>query len=169
MDNEIKIDDLDVQLLGILQKDSSMTNQLLAQQLGIAPATCLRRTQRLRQAGVIEQQVVILNPQALAEATGQPQALSVLVEVSLNQQGQEWQDAFEARAIALDAVQQCWRVSPGPDFVLMLLAQDMAHYQALAQQLFTQDANVRNVKAYFAIKRAKFGTAFLLPQLGQRE
>jgi len=58
--------------------------------------------------------------------------------------------------VALPAVQQCWRVSPGPDFVLMAWARDMAAFQALAQALFTQDANVRNVKTYFALKRAKF-------------
>lgn len=164
MNNEIKIDEIDGLLLAALQKDSSVTNQWLAEQLGIAPATCLRRTQRLREAGVIERQVAILNPEALAAASGQAQALSVLVEVSLNQQGQEWQDAFEQRATALAEVQQCWRVSPGPDFVLVMLAQDMAHYQQLAQQLLTQDANVRSVKAYFATKRAKFGTQLLLPR-----
>jgi DNA-binding Lrp family transcriptional regulator len=54
------------------------------------------------------------------------------------------------------AVQQVWRVSPGPDFVLVVHSADMAAYHALVQRLFTQDANVRNVKAYFSVKRAKF-------------
>jgi len=53
-------------------------------------------------------------------------------------------------------VQQCWRVSPGPDFVLVVAARDMPGYGALAQRLFTADANVRNVKAFFSLKRAKF-------------
>jgi DNA-binding Lrp family transcriptional regulator len=55
------------------------------------------------------------------------------------------------------AVQQCYRVSPGPDFVLVVHALSMPDYQALAQRLFTSDANVRNVKAFFSIKRSKFG------------
>ena len=58
--------------------------------------------------------------------------------------------------LADDAVQQCWRVSPGPDFVLIVAVRDMPGYQALAQRLFTTDANVRNVKAFFGLKRAKF-------------
>jgi DNA-binding Lrp family transcriptional regulator len=53
-------------------------------------------------------------------------------------------------------VQQCWRVSPGPDFVLIVAARDMPDYGALTQRLFTADANVRNVKAFFSLKRAKF-------------
>ena len=62
-------------------------------------------------------------------------------------------------------VQQVWRVSPGPDFVLVVQVADMPAYHALAQRLFTQDANVRNVKAFFAVKRAKFETALPLPGL----
>ncbi|MFM6991309.1 MAG: Lrp/AsnC ligand binding domain-containing protein, partial [Rhodoferax sp.] len=64
---------------------------------------------------------------------------------------------FEARAVADAAVQQCWRVSPGPDFVLVIQARDMPDYLATTARLLTQDANVRNVKAFFATKRAKFG------------
>ena len=55
------------------------------------------------------------------------------------------------------AVQQCYRVSPGPDFVLVVHTRDMPAYHALAQRLFIADANVRNVKAFFSIKRSKFG------------
>jgi Lrp/AsnC family transcriptional regulator, leucine-responsive regulatory protein len=60
-------------------------------------------------------------------------------------------------------VQQCYRVSPGPDFVLIIHALDMPDYLALAQRLFTSDANVRNVKTYFSVKRSKFGTRVPLP------
>jgi DNA-binding Lrp family transcriptional regulator len=71
--------------------------------------------------------------------------------------------AFEARAVAEDPVQQCYRVAPGPDLVLVLWVPDMAAWHALVQRLFTQDANVRNVKSYFATHRAKFSPAVQLP------
>ena len=80
------------------------------------------------------------------------------MEVSLDRQGTEQLDAFEARAVADEAVQQCWRVSPGPDFVLVVHTRDMPGYLALSQRLFTGDGNVRNVKAFFATKRAKMDT-----------
>ena len=79
-----------------------------------------------------------------------------LVEVQLDRQGLEHLDDFEAQVVADAAVQQCWRVSPGPDFVLVLWLADMADYNAVATRLFTQHANVRNVKTFFATKRAKF-------------
>ena len=55
-------------------------------------------------------------------------------------------------------MRQCYRVAPGPDFVLLLRVPDMPAYQRLAERLFTQDANVRNVRAFFSVKRAKFET-----------
>jgi DNA-binding Lrp family transcriptional regulator len=100
--------------------------------------------------------VAVLSADKLGLALGY--GLTALVEVSLDKQGSEHLDAFEARAVALDAVQQCWRVSPGPDFMLVVQAADMPHYLNISQALFTQDANVRNVKAFFATKRAKMST-----------
>jgi DNA-binding Lrp family transcriptional regulator len=73
--------------------------------------------------------------------------------------------AFENRAVQEAAVQQCWRVSPGPDFLLVVQVTDMPAYLAFTQRLLTQDANVRNVKAFFSVKRAKFGTQITLPTI----
>ena len=89
--------------------------------------------------------------------------LQALLEITLDRQGAEHLDAFEARAVQEAAVQQCWRVSPGPDFVLVVQVADMPAYHAFTQRLLTQDANVRNIKAFFSVKRAKFDTRVGLP------
>lgn len=150
----IELDETDLQLLDLLQRDASLSNVALAERLHLSPPTCLRRVKRLQQQGWIERQVALLDGDRLGAALGH--GLAAIVEVSLDRQGEEHLAAFEARAVAEDAVQQCYRVSPGPDFVLVVQLADMPAYQALAQQLFTQDANVRNVKAFFSVKRAKF-------------
>ena len=152
--NEFTLDAVDLRLLDFLQSDAALTNQALAERAHISPPTCLRRVKRLHEAGVIERQIAILNPERLAPLLGH--GLQAVVEVSLDRQGHAEHEAFEARVVADDAVQQCYRVSPGPDFVLIVHVADMPAYLALAQRLFTGDANVRNVKAFFAIKRAKF-------------
>lgn len=159
---EVLIDEVDRTLLAALQQDASVSNQVLAQRVGVSPATSLRRVKRLVDAGVIEKQVALLQPERLAAALGH--GLTVLVEVSLDRQGQEFLDLFEARAVAEPAVQQCYRVSPGPDFVLVLAVRDMPAFQAVSQRLFTQDANVRNVRSFFSVKRAKFAPAYPLPE-----
>ena len=152
----IDIDATDLQLLDWLQQDASQSNQTLAERLQVSPATCLRRTKRLHALGLIERQVVVLQPDRVAQLVGP--GLQAIVEITLERQGAELLDAFEARAVQDAAVQQCWRVSPGPDFVLVTHTRDMPQYLALAQRLFTQDANVRNVRAFFSTRRAKFDT-----------
>ncbi len=153
-----KLDDTDLRVLDLLQRDASLSNQDLAAAAHTSPATCLRRVKRLVENGVIERRVAILSPEKLGSG------LTALAEVTLDRQGAEHLAAFEARAVAEAAVQQCYRVSPGPDFMLVLQVPDMAGYHALVQRLFTQDANVRNVKSFFSVHRAKFQPAISLPQ-----
>ncbi|WP_298014454.1 Lrp/AsnC family transcriptional regulator [uncultured Aquabacterium sp.] len=157
----IDLDDTDLRLLRLLQDDASLSNQALADRAGLSPATCHRRVRRLRDEGVIEREVAILSPAHMAEALGW--GLSALVEITLDLQTAEALDAFEARAVQEATVQQVWRVSPGPDFVLVVQVADMPGYQALAQRLFTAEHRVRTVRAFFATKRAKFGTAWPVP------
>ncbi len=149
------LDDIDQRLLALLQADASRANQALAEAAHVSPATALRRVRRLVEAGIIERQIAIVSPTLMG-------GLSAVVEVTLDRQGAEHLAAFETRAVAEAAVQQCYRVSPGPDFVLVLWVADMASYHALVQRLFTQDANVRNVKSFFATHRAKFEPAVTL-------
>ena len=164
MDTVTQLYSTDLALLAQLQEDSALSNQDLAAKVHISPATCLRRVKRLRDAGLVEREMAILNPQRMAESLGH--GLEAVVEVSLDRQGSEEQDAFEQRVVGDDAVQQCYRVSPGPDFILVVHARDMQDYLALAQRLFTSDANVRNVKAFFSVKRAKFRPRIPVPPRG---
>ncbi|MDB5871890.1 MAG: transcriptional regulator, Lrp/AsnC family-like protein [Ramlibacter sp.] len=148
------LDATDLALLDQLQTDASLSNQDLAARVHVSPPTCLRRVKRLRDAGLVERQVAVLSADRLAPLLGH--GLQAIVEITLDHQGQEQQEAFESRVAGDDAVQQCYRVSPGPDFILVVYARDMPDYLALAQRLFTSDANVRNVKAFFSVRRAKF-------------
>lgn len=152
----VPLDALDRRLLGLLQDDCSLTNQALAQRAHVSPATCLRRVKRLLEAGVIERQIAILAPEKLGAG------LTAVVEISLEHQGGERQVEFEARVRDEVAVQQCYRVSPGPDFVLVVGVPDMPAYHALVHRLFTAQANVRNIRTFFSVHRSKFAPRFVL-------
>jgi Lrp/AsnC family transcriptional regulator, leucine-responsive regulatory protein len=157
LESSIALDAIDLALLEQLQADASLSNQDLAEAVHVSPPTCLRRVKRLRETGLIERQIAILDTDRLARITGH--GLQAIVEITLDRQGDKEQQAFETRVAQDAAVQQCYRVSPGPDFVLIVHAPDMPGYLALAQRLFNTDANVRNVKAFFSLHRAKFEPA----------
>lgn len=158
---QLTIDSIDIGLLNQLQTDGSLSNQELAQRLHISPPTCLRRVKRLRETGLIEREIAVLSVDRLAQVTGH--GLCAIAEITLDRQDSGALDAFEKRVGADEAVQQCYRVSPGPDFCLIVHAASMPDYLALVQRLFTADANVRNVKTFFSIKRSKFGARVALP------
>jgi Lrp/AsnC family transcriptional regulator, leucine-responsive regulatory protein len=158
------LDATDLRLLDLLQSDASRHNQALAALAHVSPPTSLRRIKRLRELGVIEREVALLQPDRLARLIGS--GLTALVEVSLERQSAEHMDSFETHVVGDPAVQQCYRVSPGPDFMLVVHTTDMPAYLALAQRLFTTSANVRNVKTFFSVKRAKFDPRLPLATAG---
>ncbi|AZY50595.1 Lrp/AsnC family transcriptional regulator [Bordetella avium] len=152
-----ELDELDRRILEQLQHDSAITNQDLALRVHASPPTCLRRVRRLTEAGVITRQVALLDAQKLGSS------LTAIVEITLDVQAAERLDEFEQWMLAEPAVLQCYRVSPGPDFVVIVQVRDMPAYHALAHRAFTAHANVRNVRTFFSIHRAKFETRIELP------
>lgn len=149
---QVTLDELDLRILEQMQADSSLTNQDLAQRVHASAPTCLRRVRRLVDTGVIEKQVAIVNPQQLRSK------LTAIIEITLDVQTAEHLDAFEASIVAEHAVLQCYRVSPGPDFILIAQVADMPAYHAMAHRAFTSQANVRNVRSFFSVHRSKFDT-----------
>ncbi len=83
----IDIDETDLRLLDALQRDASLSNLALAAQVHVSPPTCLRRVKRLREAGVIEQQVAVISPNRLAPVLSH--GLTAIVEIVLDRQSAE--------------------------------------------------------------------------------
>lgn len=146
------LDELDRRILQALQHDASLTNNDLAAAVHASPPTCLRRVKRLTDAGVITRRVALLAPEKLGPS------LTAIVEITLDHQGAERQVEFEALVAGEEAVLQCYRVSPGPDFVLIVQVADMPAYHAFAHRVFAAHANVRNVRTFFSVHRSKFET-----------
>lgn len=151
-----ELDELDKRILQQLQKDASLTNHELALRVHASAPTCLRRVKRLTEEGIISRQVALLDASKLGAG------LTAIVEITLDHQATEKLVEFEQLVAQEGAVQQCYRVSQGPDFVLVIQVADMAAYHALAHRLFATHANVRNVRSFFSILRSKFETAIVL-------
>jgi Lrp/AsnC family leucine-responsive transcriptional regulator len=151
-EDELLLDELDRRILNAVQADASQTNNELAARVHASPPTCLRRVKRLIDAGVIERQVALVAPAKVGAA------LTAIVEITLDHQAAERMTAFETLVATEPAVLQCYRVSPGPDFVLVVQVADMPAYHAFAHRVFAAHANVRNVRSFFSVHRSKFET-----------
>jgi len=154
--DNILLDELDKRILTALQDNASRTNQELAELVHASPPTCLRRVKRLIDTGVVARQVALLDPEKVGAG------LTAIVEITLDVQSSERLVEFEKLVADEWVVQQCYRVSPGPDFVLVMQVADMAAYHALAHRLFANQSNVRNVRSFFSVLRSKFETRIAL-------
>lgn len=157
MTTVVNLDDLDRRILEQLQRDASLTNQALAEHVHASPPTCLRRVRHLVDRGVIAKQVAILDSSRLGHT------LTAIVEVTLDIQSTDRLQQFETAMQHELSVMQCYRVSTGPDFVLIAQVADMPAYHALVQRALTSQANIRNVRTFFSIYRSKFETRVVLP------
>lgn len=151
------LDELDKRLLNQLQDNCDLSNQDLAELVHASAPTCLRRVRRLKQEGYIRKQVALLEPSKIQAG------LTVIVELTLDQQGAEHVDEFERLMQSESAVQQCYHVATGPDFILILYVPTMQAYHELAHQLFSSHRNVRNVRSFFSVHQSKFDTRYPIP------
>lgn len=154
------LDDLDRRILEQLQRDASLTNHALAEQVHASPPTCLRRVRRLKKLGVIAKEVAIIDASKVGTT------LTAIIEVTLDIQSAEKLQTFEEAVQKEPAILQCYRVSTGPDFVLIAQVTDMPAYHALVHRALTAEANVRNVRTFFSVHRSKFNTHVALSHLG---
>lgn len=150
------MDRIDRKLLNLLQRDASRTNAAMADEVGLSPSSCLRRIRRLRQTGVIDRVVAILNPARAGRA------LKAMVTVELKLHGEQQMRQFFDRATREDAVAQAYAVTGEVDVVLMLHLRDMEEYDALCDRLFRDETNVARFFTMMIIRTAKNETAIPL-------
>lgn len=152
-----RLDALDIALLDLLQRDASLPMRELARRVGSSPATCQRRIAQLRESGVLQRQVAIVDRRRV----GRP--LTVFVSVELDQQNAALLAQFERRMAAEEDVMACYEVSGEFDFLLIVNAGSMDQYHAFTREVFSSNNNVRNFKSLFAMNCSKFETRVPLP------
>ena len=148
----MELDAFDRRLLDALQQDSRRTGDQLAEIVGLSPAACLRRAQRLREAGVIEREVAIVAPAALGER------VSVIVLVTLERDRRDAVDAFRRRIGEAEAVMQCYSITGAFDLALVVATHDMAAYTEFTKR-YLYEKPVHRFETMVVLERLKFTTA----------
>ena len=151
-----KMDRIDRKLLNLMQRDASRTNVDLADEVGLSPSSCLRRTQRLQKSGVIDRIVAILNPAKAGRV------IKALVAVELKLHGEQHMRRFLDIAITEEAVSHAYAVTGETDVVLMLRLRDMEEFDSLCERLFRDQTNVARFFTMMIIRTAKEETAIRL-------
>ncbi len=148
----MRLDRLDLSILDHLQQDGRATTVELSDAVGLSPSPCHRRQKLLEEAGIISRYVALLNP----ERVGLP--VSVFVSVELTGQTQEQLDAFEASVAECSEVMECYVMTGASDYLLRVVAPDLAAYEEFLRTRLTRMPGVRGVRSAFALKRVIYRT-----------
>lgn len=150
------IDDIDRRILRAVQGDGRITNQELANRVGLSPSACHDRLRRLRENGYITGFTALLNPAKLQRA------LVVLVEVSLSQTSDDSLKEFADSVQLISDIMECYMVGGGFDFLLKIRMRDMAAYRVFLGETLGRLPNVRETRTYAVIEEIKSSTALPL-------
>jgi len=151
------MDRIDARLLAQLQDDADRTADQLAVAVPLSPSAIQRRIRRLKQAGLIERTVAILDPGKVGAGTCCVAALQVERErPELLAQLRRWLDREPL-------VQQAYYVTGDADFILIVAAPDMERYEALMSRLMAENPNVRRYNTNVSLGIVKRGLTVPLP------
>lgn len=144
-----KLDAIDIAILNALQDDGRITNVELARKVGITAPPCLRRVRALEDAGYITGYHGDLSAERLGYA------IVVFAMVGLHSQAEADLEAFEARAADWPLVRECYMLNGEIDFILKVVAKDLAQFQKFLTSELTPAPNVASVKTSLSIRNAK--------------
>ena len=117
------LDETDLQILRILQKNAKLTTKELADKVNLTPTPVFERQKRLERRGYIKKYVAVLDPEKLG------QGLLVFCKVKLKQINRDIADQFMHRVQRIPEVTECYNTSGNYDYLLKVRTRDMRMYQ----------------------------------------
>lgn len=154
-DNSHNLDRIDRQLLDALQRDAGQSSAELAEQVKLSVNGCWRRVKRLEDRGIIRKRVALLDQQRLGLAA------TVFVQIRTRHHEAEWLERFARGVAAIPEVVEFYRLSGETDYLLKIVARDIADYDRVYKQLIAV-VPLDDVSSAFAMERIKSTTALPL-------
>lgn len=152
-----KIDSFDRAILRILQKDNKTPQRQIAEGVNLSAAAVQRRIAAMEGAGVILRNVALVDPYAI------PLTITSIVEVRLHDERVATVDAAKTLFQETSEVQQCYYVTGGISFVLVIVTSDMRAYEALTRRLFAENDYIESYRSLIALDRVKADTSIIIP------
>lgn len=150
------LDEFDLKILRLVQTNNQMPQREIAEIVGLSVPAIARRLQRLRSTGIIKCDISVLDEGAI----GRP--LSIVVEVTTENERLDLLDEMKRRFAECPQVQQCYYVTGETDFILIMNVKDMEEYTALTRGLFFEGGNVKSFRTCVAMEKVKANGPILL-------
>ena len=143
-----KLDRTDLRILEALQGNGGLSNQQLAEAVGLSPSPCSRRVQKLEAAGIIIKRETVLDARKLGLD------LTVMIQISMDRHTPERFANFEDKVASFPEVQQCYLVTgQDADYLLKVVVPDIDAYQHFLLNQITRIEGVSGVHSSFVMRR----------------
>ncbi len=152
MKQDFILDQIDRKILKILQRDATVSNADLAEMVGASSASCWRRVKAMESAGVLIGNVRLADPNKLRCG------VTVLCYIRVANQLYASSKAFETFVKDLPEVVECYSVSGDWDYLLRIVAADVANYNTFLMTTLLKHHAVASASSYFALERIKYTT-----------
>lgn len=151
---------IDKKILELLQENSKVSNQTLAEKVALSPSPCLRRVKQLEDEGYIDKYVALLNPAKLGLQ------LTILVTVGLGTHDAKKMEKFESAITTFPEVTHCYLVAgQAQDYVLKIIVPNLNDYQSFLLNKLTQLPDVKTVHSSVVLRSIVDKSAFPLDHL----
>ena len=141
-----KLDRYDLKILAAVAEEGRLSWRDLAEQIGLSLTPTLRRVRRLEESGYI------LGYSARLDETRLGHAISVFVSVTLTAQTEEAISAYEREIAKAPEVMSCYLMTGGADYLLRVVAPDLAGYQSFLMNSLTRIPGVAHIQSSFALR-----------------
>jgi Lrp/AsnC family leucine-responsive transcriptional regulator len=145
----MRLDAIDRRILTELQQDGRMTNQALAERVGLSPTPCLRRVRILEEAGVIRSYVAVVDQKAV------DLPVSVFISIKLERQREEDLDRFAAAVARWPEVMECYLMTGQRDYLLRVVCADLPAYERFLKDKLTKHDGLASIESSFALTQVK--------------
>jgi Lrp/AsnC family transcriptional regulator len=146
------LDAYERRILALLQEDASLSNAELAERVGLSSTPCWRRVQRLRELGVIRQQVALLDRRLLGLNA------QIFAQVKLNAHGRQHLDEFTAAIRDFPEVLEAFVLMGPVDFLLRIVAADIEAYERFFFEKLSRVPGIQEVNSVVALSEVKATT-----------
>ncbi|WP_189437715.1 Lrp/AsnC family transcriptional regulator [Pseudovibrio japonicus] len=143
------MDQSDHKLLAVLQSNARTSIQDLADHIGTSTASVQRRLKALRESGVIQKEVAVLDQTKLGFG------ITAVVSVELERDRLDQIDAFKRKARQDRQITNFYCIAGDADFVMIVVAKDMKDYEAFTHRFFFSDTNVRKFRTSIVVSAEK--------------
>jgi len=154
--DKLKLDQVDLKILKVLQDDGRISNLDLSQKIGLSPAPTLERVKKLEKSGVIKGYQAVLDLYKLGLGT------ETFMQISLAYNKQNAIDNFMEQITKMDEIVECYQVTGASDFILRILVKDVSAYEQLVREKLSRVPEITNMQTMVILSTIKKARPFYI-------